>query len=414
MTQRPKRPTVDALTVRTVAEQAAAWTGFVPESVSQDAVRRALRAEIARGVSIEDVLRRAADADPALVRAVRDAIAVRETYFFRNPAQFAAIEQFAWKLVERRPEVVRAWSAGCATGEEAYSLAATLLAVAEAAGARAPRLEVLATDSHEPAIEHARRGVYRPASVRGSGPLLHPVVTQVTSELHVLPRVRDLVTFQAHDLREPAPIANVDVILCRNVLVYFARPGARAVCDHLVAALAPAGMIMFGTMDVEPGDVHGLVALGGAELQMFVRPTRLAPRTPTPPPIEAPPSLAQPAVITPTRAERARAARTGDAVAAHRGAVVLVEHGRTADAERALRDLTRRFPEYLPGLLERALHDARRGDGSAAAARMREVAAQATALPSDQIVDGLEPLPASFYAATAHEFLRSRDVAEEP
>jgi len=390
---RQKRPTfVDDITIRAVAQHAADWTGYQLESVSELAVRRALRAELLRGSTLGALRQRAAASDPDLVRAVSKALAVGETYFFRNPEQLDAIAHHALVLVAGGVRTLRVWSAGCATGEEAYSLAATLLATL-GTGTDAPAFDVVGTDIHDGALDSARRGTYRGASIRPSGPLVHPVLAgpDLDGELHVLERVRARVTFAYHDLRDPPP-GRFHLIVCRNVLLYFARPIARTICERLAAALIPGGLIALGTMDIDAADAIGLERAGEPELQLYRLPTTPVPRATTRNESSAP-------------VRRAQTDPHAAIVAAHRDALEHIEHGRMRDAARALRDLTQRYPHYLPGLLEHALHDARQGDRAAALDRMRAILELARALAPDHTVTGIESLPASFYEQSAREFL---------
>jgi hypothetical protein len=94
-----------------------------------------------------------------------------------------------------------------------------------------------------------------------------------------------------------------------------------------------------------------------------------------------------------------------EAVALHRSAVTWIEVGSTTSAERVLSDLNRRHPEYLPGILERALFHVRRGELATAESWMRNVLRRAEALPVDDVVRGLEPLPAAFYRDAARAYL---------
>lgn len=385
-------PAIDDATIIAAAELAADWGGLLLESVSLDIVRRALRAELVRAGSLDKLRRRVLGRDPDLLRSIRDEVTVRETYFFRNPDQFDVIERLAYQLLATGRRELRVWCAGCATGEEAYSLAATLLSVA-----RDPaKISVLATDVHEQALATAREGAYRKSSLRPSGPLLHPVLGAFGADgfAQVIEPLHSLVRFERHDLREEPPKpAHFDLIMCRNVLVYFARDVARDVCARLASALAPDGILVFGAMDIDGSDVPMLVRCGRAEHQTFQLPMK--------------PQARAPAVRRPPSDEpRPRVDRVAAAIEAHRAALVLVERGRRQDADRALRDLTQRYPDYVPGLLERALFDARHGDYAVATERMRAVLGATRELPADAMIPGVEALPASFYASSAREFLR--------
>jgi|HubBroStandDraft_6_1064221.scaffolds.fasta_scaffold03320_7 chemotaxis protein methyltransferase CheR len=382
--------------VDTLLVHAAEWSGFQPEGVAREAVRRALAHELAGGASLDDVMDRAAAKEPRLVAALRAAVGVRETYLFRHSDQFELIASRASALAATG--AIRAWSAGCATGEETWSLASTLAASARGDAGTAPRIAVLGSDVHAPSLEVARAGVYRANSKRPSAPMLYPVVAPVGNRFHVLEPLRQLTAFVTHDLRDPAP-GEFEVIFCRNVLMYFARAAARIAVTRLAAALAPGGLIVFGTMDVDVSDLAGLTRVGRAELMAFTNvraPTRRRPTTRK----------------QPVRAASAAAASATEAVALHRSALVWIELGGRASAERVLADLNARHPDYLPGILERALVSVRKGDHATAETWMKQVLSHAEALPADQLVVGLEPLPATFYCDAARAYLeRSRKGA---
>jgi chemotaxis protein methyltransferase CheR len=384
--------TIDAL-----LKYATEWSGFTPESVAREAVRRALARELERGETAAEVLRRAASRDPSLVRVLQDAVSVRETYFFRNPQQFELIASRIGGLSVGG--VVRAWSAGCATGEEAWSLAATIAANAPERRADPTQMLVVGTDIHEPALDIARAGTYRLSAQRPSGPMLFPVVTTKGDRLVVNEPLRQITSFAPHDLREPPP-GEFELIFCRNVLIYFSREAARVVIGRLASALAPGGLLVFGTMDVDPSEMPRLSRVGAPELVTFTtkptvsertrrRPTTI--RLPPPPAADAAPSVPP------------------QALALHRSALLWVELGGRGSAERVLQELNRTYPDYVPGLLERALSHVRKGDPAGAKSWMRDVLKKLDGLPDDQPVQGLEELPVAFYRATAKTFVDRAD-----
>jgi chemotaxis methyl-accepting protein methylase len=372
---------------------AAEWSGFTPESVAREAVRRALDRELASGATLDDILRRAAAQDPQLVRVLRHAVGVRETYLFRNPEQFEHVAARIPSLAAGG--VVRAWSAGCATGEEAWSLAATIVAHLPGQRADPTQVLVLGTDIDEPALATARGGTYRRASQRPSGPLLYPLVTARGDQLHVLDSLRPIMSFAAHDLRDPPP-GEFEVIFCRNVLIYFKPEVSRSIVAHLAAALVPGGLLVFGTMDVDTAGLPGLLRFGRPELAMFaLRPsaTERARRRPT------------------TLKVPKEPAKTGDpsapaqALALHRSALLWIEIGGRGSVEKALVELNRKFPNYVPGLLERALAHVRKGDHAGARTWMTDVLKHLEGVPDDHPIAGLEELPASFYRDTARTYV---------
>jgi len=141
----------------------------------------------------------------------------------------------------------------------------------------------------------------------------------------------------------------------------------------------------------------GLVRTGPAELQIYRRlegsPAAKAPAAARPPPPD-------PAPYVPL-------VRPPEPVALHLRALVHIERGEKKRAEKELTDLARQVPDYVPGILERALLHVRMGDKSAATTLMREVLKKIDKLPADEVLAGPEPLPVSFYRDSAQTYLRS-------
>jgi chemotaxis methyl-accepting protein methylase len=369
-------------------DYAAQWTGFSRDAILPDAIRRAA----ATLGQPEDVLQRAARRERRVVHALCQAVSVGETFFFRQPEHFRAIAgSVLHELLQTKCESVRAWSAGCATGEEPYSLAASLLDLLPP-GISA---EVLGTDLLERNLAAARAGVYGPWSQRPSGPLLHAVFHDIARDrVAVNDRVRQATRFAEHNLLEPAP-GEFELIFCRNVLVYFSPSAAQTAVKHLAAALAPGGALFFGSMDVS-GPPPGLVQHGPAELQIFRKPDPLAAPKKPPPAPSLPPVLP----FAPLR-------RPPEPVALHLRALVHIERGEKRRAELELGELAQQVPDYVPGILERALLHVRLGEPTAATSLMREVLRRTEKLPADELLPGPEPLPVSFYRDSAATFLRS-------
>jgi chemotaxis protein methyltransferase CheR len=181
-------------------------------------------------------------------------LTIGETYFFREPAQFQFLRRVVLPdLVRLRGagHTLRVWSAGCATGEEAYSLAILF----EEEGL-ADASSLLATDLSRPALARARQGVYRGWSLRGDGAASAlPYLDPVGDAFQIKDRLRRRVTFAALNLAEdtyPTPVAGVgemDLILCRNVLLYFEAETVRQVAQRLLASLAAGGWLITSSAD---------------------------------------------------------------------------------------------------------------------------------------------------------------------
>lgn len=181
-------------------------------------------------------------------------LTVGETYFFRDRACFDALEHGVIPaLIERRRREgtrrLRLWSAGCATGEEPYSLAMLL------DGLLPDRAEwsvtILATDLDPVALTMARRAVYRDWSLRGtSESLRRRFFVQTQAGFELAPAIRRTVTFAPLNLAEdlyPSLVTNtsaMDVVLCRNVVMYFTEDARRATVDRLWRALVPGGWLV--------------------------------------------------------------------------------------------------------------------------------------------------------------------------
>jgi chemotaxis protein methyltransferase CheR len=181
-------------------------------------------------------------------------ITIGETYFFRNGAQFAALrERILPELLARRGPVrsLRLWSAGCATGEEPYSLAMTL------ADAIPPgvdwQVSILATDLNPQFIARAREALYGSWSFRETPEAVRErFFTPEGSRWRLHPELRRQVIFARLNLAEPSyPVVTngtvaLDLIVCRNVTIYFDEATTRQVTERFFAALAPGGWLMVG------------------------------------------------------------------------------------------------------------------------------------------------------------------------
>ena len=200
----------------------------------------------------------AAASDPAggrgLLDRLIDQVTVQETAFARDPGQLDAIPWHGLLQAARaaEPGAIRVWSAGCASGEEAYTLA--LLAAEAFAPVRAP-VEVLGTDISGAAIAAAVAGRYRERAVRDLEPVLRLryLDRQADGSYLVGQRLRSLVRFRRHNLaREQAPPpgeAGFDLVVCRNVLIYLAAPVVEQVIRSLERSLRPDGVLMLGAAD---------------------------------------------------------------------------------------------------------------------------------------------------------------------
>jgi chemotaxis protein methyltransferase CheR len=187
-----------------------------------------------------------------------------ETYFFRDHGQFDELRlRLLPELIKRRrhAKTLRLWSAGCSTGEEPYSLAILVDMLL-------PQREgwdilILGSDINSAALAQARRGSYRQWSFRMAGPTLQQRYFRPQgNQWQLEERIRAMVTFRACDLiRDPIPggdMQEMDLILCRNVFIYFAADVVTGVAAKLAGALSRGGYLMTGHAELIGHGVRNL------------------------------------------------------------------------------------------------------------------------------------------------------------
>ncbi len=190
--------------------------------------------------------------NPGEVEALYQDILIHVTRFFRDPETFDALKATVLpKLFKnRRPnEPLRVWVLGCSTGEEAYSIAITFAELAEAKGSRSP-VQVFATDLNGTVIEKARAGVY-PKSIEHdlSPERLRRFFVKVDGSYRVSKTIRDLCVFARHNVLADPPFSQIDLISCRNLLIYLEPALQQRVVPLLHYALKPAGFLLLGSSE---------------------------------------------------------------------------------------------------------------------------------------------------------------------
>jgi two-component system CheB/CheR fusion protein len=170
------------------------------------------------------------------------------TGFFRDQEAFKVLGEAVQDIVERksRGEVIRIWVPGCATGEEAFSIA-ILLAEALGKGSLGTPIQVFASDVDTGAIAFARRGLYLETSIKTvPKPLFEKYFTRIGNVYQVVKNVRDMVVFARHDLMQDPPFINLDLVSCRNVLIYFKRRLQERLIPVFHYSLNPGGYLVLG------------------------------------------------------------------------------------------------------------------------------------------------------------------------
>ncbi|AKJ08115.1 Chemotaxis protein methyltransferase CheR [Archangium gephyra] len=241
-----------------VIDLVAARAGLLPPSCPAAAMEGIDRAMARAGQSDFPTYLAQLEADPALLDDLLVELTIGETYFFRNPEHFQFVRHQVLPDLRRLrgpTHRVRAWSAGCASGEEPYSLAVLLME--EGYG---QRMEVRATDVSRAALSRAQVARYGDWSLRGPEagrmrPFLHLEGKRYTLDAQVRERVHFGYLNLADDTW-PSPahgIWGMDVIFCRNVLIYFNRATIEAVARRLHASLADGGFLIAGPSDPSLG-----------------------------------------------------------------------------------------------------------------------------------------------------------------
>ena len=191
-------------------------------------------------------------AQPDEAHAVADEFLVTVTNFFRDAEVFHALEkEVIPQLFDLKSpdDNIRVWTVGCATGEEAYSI--VMLCMEEAARReQPPMLQVFASDLHERSLKTAREGLY-PGNIEADVPAerLRRFFIKETNGYRVRRELRDLVVFAPHNLLSDPPFSKVDLISCRNLLIYLQPDVQREVIELFHYALRPDGVLVLGTSE---------------------------------------------------------------------------------------------------------------------------------------------------------------------
>ena len=194
--------------------------------------------------------------EPEEVIKLSDDFLITVTSFFRDTSVFALLQQQVVPRLfseQKAGESIRVWSVGCSTGEEAYSL--TILLLEEAAQRDTPpEIQVFASDLHEESLHRAREGFY-PGDIKVdvSEERLRRFFVAQEGGYRIRKEVRDRVVFAPHNLMSDPPFSKIDLIVCRNVLIYLQRDMQRNIIDLFHYALQPGGTLLLGSSETIEG-----------------------------------------------------------------------------------------------------------------------------------------------------------------
>jgi chemotaxis protein methyltransferase CheR len=248
---------------RALTQKISRARGMSCESYKDRCLRRRIAVRMrARGVHTYDDYSRLLDSDAREYQDLLDALTINVTKFFRNPETWDALRPYLERLGKTHREL-RIWSAGCASGEEPYTIAVLLLE----AGARGT---VAATDIDRLSLERTRQATYADSAF-----------TEMPAHLkrryfpggEPLPEVRDLVQVRAHDMtREPPPDAPYHLIVCRNVVIYFERQAQERLFQVFVDALTPGGVLLLGKVETLFGPARERLTLVDPRERIYTKP----------------------------------------------------------------------------------------------------------------------------------------------
>lgn len=389
-------------------------------------------------------------------------LTIGETYFFREPRAFELMCDYARKKAAGSDGApLRIWSAACCTGEEPYSIAMTLRqAVPELDPGR---ISILATDINSHHLQLARAGVYRQWSFRQTGTAMQRLNFEEAggNQLRVKDDIKEMVRFAELNLAAPVypSVATdtqaMDIIFCRNVLMYFSRPQAKKVIDRLRQCLVTGGWLIVSPSEAsaemfsgfsgvyypdaiyfrksepseQPKPVPAAVApatewSGDWAGQAVVKPKTGFPKKAAPTKQDAS-ARSRPAASPAEAVSRARKlANEGDIAAAlrcleqalhsgpptaelyHAKAMIAMESGHDRDAMQSLKKALYLQPDFILGHYLMGILQSAQNKRSEARRQFQAAGELLAALDDDEIVPGSDGLHAAYLLASVHSYMQ--------
>ncbi|MEK6302035.1 MAG: chemotaxis protein CheB [Acidobacteriota bacterium] len=224
------------------------FSSYKPAPIRRRIARRLALHQIE---NLEDYVRYLQDS-PGELQALFQDMLISVTEFFRDPETHEALKTKVFPdLIKGRSleDPIRIWVPGCSTGEEPYSLAISLLTFLGST-ATSPAVQIFATDINEVALEKARAGKYA-GSIASQVPAEHfrRFFTKVEDSYQISKRIRDLVVFARHNVAQDPPFSRMDVISCRNLLIYFGAAIQKNIMPIFHYALKPSGFLVLGSSE---------------------------------------------------------------------------------------------------------------------------------------------------------------------
>jgi len=232
--------------------------------------RRIARRMLLNKINRPDAYANSLRGNPKELSALYADMLISVTAFFRNPAAFDVLKEKVFpKLVEQqRDQLLRVWVLGCSSGQEAYSIAMAFVEFAEQAG-QARKLQLFATDVSEALLDNARAGFYAESLVHDLSPeRLRRFFVKEDGGYRAAKFLREMVVFARQNLLSDPPFSRMDLISCRNMLIYLEADAQRKVLPTLHYALKPEGFLFLGESE-SLGAVADLFATVDKKCKIF-------------------------------------------------------------------------------------------------------------------------------------------------
>ncbi|MFN2602016.1 MAG: protein-glutamate O-methyltransferase CheR [Gemmatimonadaceae bacterium] len=251
----PVEPLADEPQLAALCKKIERDRGFFCSSYKDTCVRRRISVRMRiKGAATFEEYGFLLDDDPHEYDRLMGTLTINVSKFFRNPETFASIAtKVIPDLAASAVPLIRVWSAGCASGEEPYSLAVLCHEYLESQGEkkRGLRFEIVGTDVDADAIAAARRGRYGEAAFTETTPAVRDTYFPLSDGLHTASdQLRSLVAFHKSDILDGSKaVSRFHLILCRNVIIYFKRETQQWLFERFHELLLPGGFLVLGKVE---------------------------------------------------------------------------------------------------------------------------------------------------------------------
>jgi two-component system, chemotaxis family, CheB/CheR fusion protein len=192
------------------------------------------------------------EADTKELKALYADMLICVTSFFRDESAFESLKMsvFPGLLGDKRPGVIRVWTLGCSSGQESYSIAMAAMEYAQQFGLPSPKLQIFGTDLNETLLNKARHGLYPKSLVQEiSSERLRRFFVEEDGGYRVIKALREVCIFARQDLLRDPPFSRMDLVSCRNVLIYIEPEAQKQILPMLHYSLKPGGFLFLGTSE---------------------------------------------------------------------------------------------------------------------------------------------------------------------